>query len=185
MKIAIIYFSGTGNTAHMAQAVLSGAQSVSGTEAELLAISGADITEGRYVNDSILEKLDAADAIIFGSPTYMGGPAAQFKAFADATGGRWYTQGWTGKLAAGFTVSASPSGDKLGTLQYFNILAAQHGMIWVGLGQLPQLAPEGINRLGAYLGVMGQAAAAPPNDLDLATGKALGERVAKVAQRLV
>lgn len=185
MKIAIIYFSGTGNTAHMAQAVLAGAHSVSGTEAELFAISGSDITEGRYVNDSILEKLDAADAIIFGSPTYMGGPAAQFKAFADATGGRWYSQGWSGKLAAGFTVSASPSGDKSGTLQYFTILAAQHGMIWVGLGQLPQLAPEGINRLGAYLGVMGQAAATPPNDLDLATGKALGERVAKVAQKLV
>ena len=43
----------------------------------------------------------------------MGGPAAQFKAFADATAGKWFTSAWKDKIAAGFTVSMSPSGDKL------------------------------------------------------------------------
>ena len=184
MKIAIIHFSGTGNTAKLAEAVLEGARSVAGVDANLHAIDGKDIVEGRYTNDALLAELDAADALIFGSPTYMGGPAAQFKAFADATGGRWYTQAWSGKLAAGFTVSASPSGDKLSTLQYFNILAAQHGMLWVGLGLLPQLDPPGPNHLGAYLGVIAQAAAEAPGELDLATGRALGERVAGQLGRL-
>jgi len=35
----------------------------------------------------------------FGSPTYMGGPAAQFKAFADATGDRWAARTWANKVA--------------------------------------------------------------------------------------
>ena len=81
----------------------------------------------------MLAQLDASDAIIFGSPTYMGGPAAQFKALADATGERWYRGAWRDKLAAGFTVSSGPSGDKLSTLHYFFTLAMQHGMIWIGL----------------------------------------------------
>lgn len=184
MKLAIVYFSGSGNTRHMAEAVLAGARSVAGTETVIHAIEGRDIVEGRYTNEAVIADLDTADAMIFGAPTYMGGPAAQFKTFADATSGRWYTQAWSGKLAAGFTVSASPSGDKLNTLQYFNILAMQHGMIWAGLGQLPQLEPAGINRIGFYLGAAGQAAAAPPNALDLDTGRALGARIAALGLRL-
>lgn len=185
MKLAIIHFSGTGNTTKLAEAVRDGARSVEGIDAQLHVIEGKDIVEGRYANDALLAELDASDAIIFGSPTYMGGPAAQFKAFADATGGRWYTQAWSGKLAAGFTVSASPSGDKLNTLQYFNTLAAQHGMHWINLGLLPQVDPPGPNRLGAFLGAIAQAAAEAPGDLDLATGHALGVRVASQLRKQV
>jgi multimeric flavodoxin WrbA len=43
-------------------------------------------------NDAVLQQLDSSDAIIFGSPTFMGGPAAQFKAFADATVAKWFGQ---------------------------------------------------------------------------------------------
>lgn len=178
MKLAIIHFSGTGNTTKLAEAVRDGARTIDGVDAQVHVINGKDIVEGRYNNDALLAELDSSDAIIFGSPTYMGGPAAQFKAFADATGGRWYTQAWSGKLAAGFTVSASPSGDKLSTLQYFNILAAQHGMNWINLGLLPQLDPPGPNRLGAYLGAIAQASVDVPGEADLATGRALGVRVA-------
>ena len=46
----------------------------------------------------------------------MGGPAAQFKAFADALGGHWYGRTWQGKVAGGFTTSGGLSGDKQGTL---------------------------------------------------------------------
>src|SRR5690242_10256838 len=85
--ISIIYFSGSGHTAKLAEAVTKGAASVAGVEANLISINGKDIVEGRFANDDVFAKLDASDAIIFGSPTYMGGPAAQFKAFADATSG--------------------------------------------------------------------------------------------------
>ena len=98
--VSVIYFSGTGHTTKLAEAIQKGAASVAGVTANLIAISGDDIVKGRYKNDAVFAQLDASDAIIFGSPTYMGGPAAQFKAFADATGAKWYTGAWRDKLAA-------------------------------------------------------------------------------------
>jgi NAD(P)H dehydrogenase (quinone) len=93
--------------------------------------------------------LDASDVIIFGTPTYMGGPAAQFKAFADTTSERWFKRVWVNKLAAGFTVSAGPSGDKFNTLIYLFTLAMQHGMVWVGQTETP-FNEKGINRLSSF-----------------------------------
>ncbi len=185
--ITTIYYSGSGHTRKLAEAVHQGAASVSGVKANLVAINGDDIAKGRFANDAVMAQLDSSDAIIFGSPTYMGGPAAQFKAFADATGERWYRSAWRDKLAAGFTVSSGPSGDKLSTLHYFFTLAMQHGMIWVGFPETP-MNDKGINRLSSYSGVMAQAGQEPPeaapNAADKLTGELLGRRVAEVAQRL-
>jgi NAD(P)H dehydrogenase (quinone) len=185
--VTIIYYSGTGHTTKLAEAVVKGAASVPGVKANLIAISDDDIVKGRYQNDGILAQLDASDAIIFGSPTYMGGPAAQFKTFADATAGKWYTGAWRDKVASGFTVSGSPSGDKLSTLQYFITLAMQHSMIWVGLGEMPA-QPNGINRVGSFGGVMAsvgqEAPDVAPNEGDKLTGEILGRRVAGFALKL-
>jgi len=184
--VSIIYFSGFGHTAKMAEAVTKGAASVAGAQTHLIAIQGEDIVTGRYKNETVLTQLDASDAIIFGSATYMGGPAAQFKAMADATGERWYRGAWRDKLAAGFTVSGNPSGDKLNTLQYFFILAMQHGMIWIGLAE-NAANDKGINRLGSYGGVMGQGNESPdvtPNEADKLTGESLGRRVATLANKI-
>jgi NAD(P)H dehydrogenase (quinone) len=185
--VSIIYFSGGGHTAKLAEAVQQGAASVAGVKTNLIAISGDDITKGRYKNDAVFAQLDASDAIIFGSPTYMGGPAGQFKTFADATGAKWFTSAWRDKIAAGFSVSQSPSGDKFSTLQYLFTLAMQHGMIWVGLGEMP-MQPNGINRLGGFSGAMAQAGQEPtdvaPNAADKLTGEILGKRVAEYAVKL-
>ena len=185
--VSIIYFSGTGHTTKLAEAVQQGAASVAGVKTNLIAISGEDIVKGRYQNDEVFAKLDASDAIIFGSPTYMGGPAAQFKAFADATGGKWYAGAWRDKLAAGFTVSSGASGDKLSTLHYFFTLAMQLGMVWIGLPELP-MNDKGINRRSSYSGVMAQAGQespeVAPNAQDKLTGELLGLRVAQYAVKL-
>ena len=185
--VSVIYFSGTGHTTKLAEAVTKGAASVAGVKTNLIAISGDDITKGRYANETVFAQLDASDAIIFGSPTYMGGPAAQFKAFADATGAKWYAGAWRDKIAAGFTVSMGPSGDKLSTLHYFFTLAMQLGMIWIGLPELP-MNDKGINRLSSYSGVMAQAGQEPtdvaPNAADKLTGELLGKRVAEYAVKL-
>ena len=184
--VSVIYHSGSGHTAKMAEAVAKGAGSVSDVKVNLLAVSGDDITKGRFVNESLMAQLDASDAIIFGSPTYMGGPSGQFKCFADATGERWFKSAWRDKLAAGFTVSGGPSGDKLSTLHYFFTLAMQHGMVWVGQAESP-FNDKGINRLSSYSGVMGQAMQEPPdvapNAADKLTGEVLGRRVAEAAKR--
>ncbi len=183
--VSVVYHSGFGHTAKMAEAVAQGAASVPDVKMNLLAITGKDILEGRFKNESLLSTLDASDAIIFGSPTYMGGPSGQFKCFADATSERWLRTAWRDKVAAGFTVSGGPSGDKLSTLHYFFTLAMQLGMVWVGLNELP--SKEGINRLSSYSGAMGQALQEPvdiaPNQADKQTGESLGRRVAEAAKR--
>jgi len=180
--VSIIHFSGSGHTTKLAEAVAQGAGAVADVTVQLIAISGDDIVKGRYKNDGVIARLDASDAIIFGSPTYMGGPAAQFKAFADATVGSWFQQKWRDKVASGFTVSGAPSGDKLNTLQYFHLLAMEHGMIWIGTGEMPG-QPNGVNRLGSWVGVMAlaQPELSPdvaPNVEDKLSGERLGRRVA-------
>ena len=189
--VAIIHHSGSGKTAMLAKAVADGARSVSGTTVSELAIDGKKIVDGRFADDALFAQLDAADAIIFGSPTYMGMVSGQFKCFADATAGRWFKQAWKDKLAAGFTTSGSPSGDKQGTLLYLVTLASQHGMVWVSsdamnevyLGKDPAVA---MNRLGSTIGVMSQVAPTPegkPTDGDNATARNLGARVARLAAK--
>jgi len=181
-NVSIIYFSGSGRTAKLAKAVRNGAASVDGVKTNLIAIRGEDILHGRYRNEGDMATLDASEALIFGSPTYMGGPAAQFMAFADATVERWSEQKWRDKWAAGFTTSGALSGDKFNTLQYFHTLAMQHGMIWIGLGELPA-QPNGVNRLGSWGGVMAQSAddSADVVPEDKLTGELLGKRVATFA----
>jgi len=126
---------------------------------------------------------------VFGSPTYMGGPSWQFKKFADASSKNWFQRKWKDKIAAGFTNSASPSGDKLATLQYFFTLSMQQGMIFVGTGMMPSSAKAAqrgdVNHLGSFAGAMAQT----PSDAgvdempagDLETAKQFGKRVASVA----
>ncbi len=185
--VSVIYFSGASHTTKLAEAIIKGAASVPGTETHLLAISGDDIVKGRYHNDAVLAQLDASDAIIFGSPTYMGGPAGQFKNFADASAAKWYTSAWRDKVASGFTVSNSPSGDKYNTRQYFFTLAMQHGMSCIGLGEMPH-QPNGINFVGSFSGAMAVSGQEPvdekPNEMDKHTGEILGNRVAAFVRKL-
>lgn len=173
-QTVVVYHSGYGHTQRVAQHVAQGAS------ATLVAIDA----DGN-VSEADWQLLDAADAIVFGSPTYMGSVSWQFKKFADATSKRWFTSAWKDKVAGGFTISASPSGDKLMTLQTFITLAMQHGMVWVGQ---PAQNDGTINRIGSNSGLMAQvgptspAADIPQGDLDTAT--AYGERVAAVARKL-
>lgn len=184
--LSIVYHSGAGHTAKLAEAVAKGASSVADVKVQTIAITGKDIIEGRYKNAAVFEQLDASDAIIFGSPTYMGGPSGQFKTFADATAGSWFMGKWKDKIASGFSVSNSPAGDKFSTLQYFHTLAMQQGMVWVGLGEMP-MQSNGVNRLGSFAGATAQAGQespdVAPNEADKLTGELLGRRVAGAAKR--
>ena len=191
-NLAIVYYSGSGHTHLLAEAVARGAKAVSGVNVELLRITGGQIKEGRWQDEEMLKKLNAADAIVFGTATYMGGASAQFKAFADATGMIWYQRGWVGKLAGGFTHSGTASGDKLSTLQYLVTLAAQHGMLWVTQHEIPSTyfgKTDGLNRFGFYIGAAGQTPFIPgtPATLDAGdalTGETYGRHVAETALRV-
>lgn len=180
VSTAVVYHSGYGHTKRMADAVAEGAA------ASLIAIDAdGNIPEEGW------DTLDAADAIIFGSPTYMGGPTWQFKKFADASSKPWAQDAWHDKVFGGFTNSASINGDKLNTLQYFVLLAGQHGGLWVSLAIKPANVKaskrDDPNRMGSYIGPMAQsdADAAPGemSDGDLETARRYGTRVAEIAGR--
>jgi multimeric flavodoxin WrbA len=122
----------------------------------------------------------------------MGSASGAFHAFAEATSKRWMTQQWLDKLASGFTNSGSMSGDKLHTLQYLALLAAQHGMHWVSLGLMPgwnttTSSEHDDNRLGFYLGAGAQTWNDQGPDAvhtaDISTARHLGARVATQALR--
>jgi NAD(P)H dehydrogenase (quinone) len=181
VNISIVHHSITGTTSRLAASVLEGAASVDGCLARALTVDGKDIVDGRFKNEAVLRALDTSDAMVFGCSTYMGGPSAQFKALADASSDRWESQHWEGKLCAGFTVGSSPSGDQLATLQYFSLLAAQHGMLWVGLDIPGGRDSMGRNPLGAQLGLISQTTNTLVAEIDLITAKYFGERVARKA----
>ena len=182
MSVAIVYYSESGTTHQVAQCIGEGVGNVSGG-CQLLRITDKHLTNCRFEDDGYLSIIDQSDAVIFGSPTYMGGPAAQFKAFADASSDRWEEQQWNGKVAAGFTVGSNPGGDQLSCLQYFSILAAQHGMIWITLNMQDHAANQG-NDLGAQLGFAGAVAGDKISAADCVAANRLGLRVASVCEKL-
>lgn len=179
--LAIVYFSISGTTEKLAHAVARGAAGVA--EIALCRIVGDDIMSGRFQNERLMETIDRASAIAFGSPTYMGGAAAQFKAFADASSDRWSQQHWAEKIGGGFTTGACAGGDQLHTLAYFSILAAQHGMLWCGLDIPGGEDPAGRNRLGSQLGLATHLIDGALPQSDLVTAEYLGWRLAKLAGR--
>ncbi|HEX5739311.1 MAG TPA: flavodoxin family protein [Hydrogenophaga sp.] len=179
-KVVVVFHSGYGHTQRMAQSVAQGA------DAELIAIDAdGNLPDGGW------EALDAADAIIMGSPTYMGSVSWQFKKFADASSKPWFAQKWKDKIAAGFTNSAGMNGDKFNTLTTLFTLAMQHGMIWVSQGLMPSNTKDAqrndVNYLVSYSGAIAQspsdAGAADMLPGDLETARLFGERVASVAAK--
>ncbi|NIM40736.1 MAG: NADPH-dependent FMN reductase [Hydrogenophaga sp.] len=179
-KVVVVYHSGYGHTQRMAQSVADGAG------AELIAIDAdGNLPEGGW------EALDAADAIVFGTPTYMGSVSWQFKKFADASSKAWFAQKWKDKLAAGFTNSAGMNGDKQSTLNALFTLAMQHGMLWVSQGLMPANTKgaqrNDVNYLVSYSGAIAQSPSdAGAQDMlpgDLETARLFGERIAAVAAR--
>lgn len=179
-QIVVVYHSGYGHTQRIAQIVAQGA------DADLLPIDAdGNLPEGAW------EQLAAADAIVMGTPTYMGGPSWQFKKFADASSKAWFTRAWQDKFFAGFSVSASLNGDKGQTLAYLNTLASQHGGLWISLGMAPantQAATrEDVNNLGGSVGLLVQAPSDAAADKipagDVETARRFGERVAAVVAR--
>ncbi len=186
VEICVVYFSQfRGATEQLARAVARGADSVPGTRTHLIPV---DSVEEHWA------ELHRSDAIVFGTPTYIGSVAARFKEFIEKLAGEvWLERMWVNKIAGGFTVSAGRSGDKLACLQQLVTFAAQLGMLWVPLritgGNYSSAGSENdLNRMAGYLGVMAQAnidepaAEAPPKS-DIETAELHGNHIANVARQ--
>ena len=186
-QIAIVYHSGYGHTAKVAEAVAAGAKQ-DNTQVHVL--------KAESLSEADWDILDKSHAIIFGAPTYMGSVSGPFKVFMDATSSKWGDRKWKDKIAAGFTNSASYSGDKQGSLQQLFTLAMQHGMVWVGQSEMPPQfngddmpTHDKINRLGSFSGLMTQSNHTSPPETapgpgDLETAKIFGQRIAATAAKL-
>ena len=179
-KIAVVFHSGYGHTLRMAQSVAEGA------DADLVPIDvDGNVSEAGWAT------LNDADAIIMGSPTYMGSVSWQFKKFADASSKPWFSQAWKDKVFAGFTNSATMNGDKLSTLHYLFTLAMQQGGIWVGTALMPSNSKAAqrndVNYVGSFAGAMAQSPSdASPAEMlpgDLETACLFGKRVAEVTSK--
>ena len=185
-SVCIVYFSQfKGATEKLAQSIAEGVATVPSAEATLIAVEDVD---------AHWAELHAADAIVFGSPTYMGSIAAGFKVFIEKLAGEvWLNRLWVNKVAAGFTVSAGRSGDKLNCLQQLAVFAAQMGMIWVPVritgGNYSSAGSEAdLNRMAGYIGLMAQANIDQPLELappasDLETARLHGQHIAHVARQ--
>jgi NAD(P)H dehydrogenase (quinone) len=189
-KVAIVYHSGFGHTEVVAKSVAQGVTD-GGAEAILLKIenAGQDFT-------NILEQASSADAIIFGSPTYMGDVSAALKAFFEATSNIWYGGEWRDKVAGGFTNSFNAAGDKAHALNSMVVLAMQHGMIWTGTGmpaashgkQIPDMSPDQVNRFSYSVGVATQSNNLSPDVTpgagDKEFARLYGVRIANITTKL-
>lgn len=188
-RVAVVYHSGYGHTAVIAERIARGASGVVGVDVALIAaaeLGGPSNGKlgGRW------EALHAADGILFGCPTYMGSVSAELKRVFECTGKVWSKQLWRDKLAGGFTNGSAASGDKLGALQGMFLFAMQHGMIWVSQGIEQTGHGEGdLNRMGSSMGLMAQSRDASPEvtppEGDRRTAEVFGARFAEVTLRMV
>ena len=184
--VTVVYYSNyKGATEQLAKAIVRGAESVADTDVKMIRVEEVDEN---------WQRLHDSDAIIFGTPTYIGSVAAKFKEFIEKLAGEvWLKRMWLNKIAGGFTVSAGRSGDKLNCLQQLVIFASQMGMIWVpvrviGGNYSTQGSENDLNRMAGYIGVMAQAnidepveLAPPPSDIE--TAEMHGHHLAHVARQ--
>lgn len=182
MNIAIVFHTKNGHTRKLAEAVDQGVAQVNSARCSIIEVGATPTIPWHTLHN--------ANAIIFGSPTFMGNVSAPFKSFMDETSDFWLDLPWRNKIAAGFTISTSPSGDKSGTLIAMMTFAMQHGMIWVGQDRLGSIHTKdglSINEAGSWNGLM---ATSNPDKTkligegDKETAIIFGMRIAKIAKRL-
>lgn len=194
ITVAIVFSSGHGHTRTVAEHIQIGVDNFSGVEGELIEILPAHINEtGRWEDDAIMTRLAKADAIVFGAPTYMGSAHGLFKLFLETGFTPWLGQEWKDKIAAGFTNSASRSGDKLIALEQMVVFATQMSMVWVGVGDQPggnfsDSRVSDVNLNGSWLGLITQSIAdgdskTAPHPGDRLTAERFGRRIARATSR--
>lgn len=187
-KVAVVYYSSTGNTHRMAEGIAEGAQEA-GAEVRLrkvqeLAPESAiaqnpawkafhDATKDQPV--ASLDDLDWADAIILGTPTRFGTMSSQLKQFIDTTGGLWFQGKLANKVVAGFATAENPHGGQEATILSMYNTFYHWGAIVAAPGYTDPVVPAaGGNPYGA-------SATRGPSNEEFAAARHMGKRVATVA----
>ncbi|MCZ2839611.1 NAD(P)H:quinone oxidoreductase [Modestobacter sp. VKM Ac-2985] len=197
-KIAVVYYSSTGNVHQLAAALAEGATEAGAdvrlrrvpelAPAEAIASNPlwqahVDATAGE-VQEATPADMEWADGYALGSPTRFGTPAAQMKQFIDTLGGLWFAGKLANKGATAFTSAQNVHGGNESTiLTFFNIFS-HFGAVIVPPGYTdPLLFAAGGNPYGVSTASGGQSATA--TDAELEAARYQGRRLAEVTAKLV
>lgn len=195
VKVAVVYYSATGTTYALAKAIVEGAESA-GAEVRLRKVHelapeeaiasnagwAAHRLETQDVPEATLADLEACDALIFGSPTRYGLPAAQLKQFLDTTGPLWATGKLVNKITSGFTSAATLHGGQESTILALYNTFYHWSSITVAPGYADPIQFAAGNPYGTSF--VSQNGAAKPDDTALNAARFQGRRVAEIATRL-
>jgi NAD(P)H dehydrogenase (quinone) len=192
-RIAVIYYSATGNVHGLAQAVAEGAEDA-GAEVRLrhveelaseLLISQNQLW-GRHRSrvaeapTATLDDLEWADGVAFGSPTRFGNVAAQLKQFIDQAGTLWQEGKLANKVATSFTSSYTPHGGQESTILALNNTLYHWGMLILPLGYtVHEVFAAGGNPYGASF--VSDHSVTGPDEAAIAAAHYQGERLAGYA----
>jgi NAD(P)H dehydrogenase (quinone) len=193
-RIAVIYYSATGNVHALARAVGQGAAD-EGADVRLRQVAelppemlisfrqrwGRHRSELEDQPDASLDDLEWADGIALGTPTRFGNVAAQLKAFLDLAGELWQRGALTDKVATSFTSSQTEHGGQESTILALNNTLYHWGAIVLPLGYtVHEVFDGGGNPYGtSYTSdhrVDGQ-----PDEKTLIVARAQGARLARIA----
>ncbi|HVX42381.1 MAG TPA: NAD(P)H:quinone oxidoreductase [Mycobacteriales bacterium] len=171
VRIAVVYYSATGNVHRLAEAIADGAADAGG-EVRLRRVAElapaavieanpawrAHLDATAQIAPAVLADLTWADGLAFGSPTRFGNVSAQLKQFLDTTSELWLAGRLMHKPVTGFVGSMAPHGGQESTL-----LALYHTMIHWGsvivpsriddeLAQAAGANPYGISQVESQAG---------------------------------
>lgn len=190
-KIAVIYYSATGNVHRLAQAIAEGAVDA-GAEARVRQVAELAPAEAIAANPAwlahreatvadpvaSLDDLEWADGFAFGSPTRFGLPAAQLKQFLDQTGGLWAKGLLADKVGTAFTSASTRHGGLEATILAINTVLYHWGSIVLPLGYTDAIVHTTGNPYGtSWFSQKGSA----PDDDAVATARHQGRRLARTA----
>ena len=191
--ILVLYYSRDGATAEMARQVARGVES-GGLEARLRTVPAVS-TVCEAVADRVPaggapyadhEDLRQCAGLALGSPTRFGNMAAPVKYFLDGTSGLWLAGALAGKPAGVFTSTSSLHGGQETTLLSMMLPLLHHGMLIAGL---PYSEPALLHTQGGGTPygashLAGADGKRPLDEHEISLCRALGKRLAHIAQRL-
>ena len=193
-EILVLYYSRGGSVARLARQIARGIGEVPGMAARLRTVPpvvAATQTAAPPVPEDgapYVEKNDLAECagLIVGSPTRFGNMAAPMKHFIDGLGAEWASGTLVDKPAAVFTSTATMHGGQESTLLSMQVPLLHHGCVIVGI-PFTEPALSHTTSGGTPYGASHVAGAADdpqPTDDEAVLARALGRRVAGIAQRL-
>ena len=176
-KVAVIYYSATGNVQALAQAVAEGAAEA-GAEVRLRRVPEPAVAADG-VEVATVEDVRWADGLAFGTPARFGNVSAALKLFLESAGPLWFAGELTNKVATGFVSANNVHGGHESTLLALHNTLYHWGAIVAAPGYTdPSIVSAGGNPYGtSHAAVQG-----PPGDEVLAAARYQGRRLAAIAE---